>query len=785
MMDPKRMWSAVERLFLRLELSVQDRGISSTLLILYGILNVFMFLLGATEEISHKYHDLRKVTLPIGRGFGFTLNLNCALILVPSCRALMTALQSSRIGSLVEFEKATKFHMLVAFAVIIGSIGHGSLQTANFVVLSLWNIRSGIYSGAVLFGTGVALVVVLALIFLLSRRGLRENWRLYEMFWISHLLGMFVFFICLIIHGQHNAKLVTWYYVTPVLVIYACDVMYRILSQRKCTLYSENVLPRINQCGDVLLLKVPVQPSFRAGQYFQIRIPEVSRLEWHPFSPASAPSQDSLLFVIKRRGNWTAALFNFVGETRAKVFDLYGFGDSERVLNVHLRGPFGSPAEQMSRFEHVLAIGAGVGATPMTSVVQELMLRCPSSATERNQQGRIVHPENEWNADLASTSSEAMSSNLLSFAARLDRPHKCCTNNQRVSSKLVRRAVSVLSSVTMSVSILWLLLTRLALLLFALAVQTMDFSSSNFSPYTIPALNITDLVLCSLVSTTSVLVFIVSIVCVSTHATVPWYKKTLAVSDVTLLVLGSLTSLVLAALSCGLGKNAFVADGGVQLAVLVPFQIVLMCFRLYRCMRRLLAYGSVDNLELSETESLDFVWVMPSSSADRWLLKLLSEHPPKSNVRLKRFITQAHFDESEVDLFCNANEESDGNKLCTDTVTNSCLSNISTTRGRPDWSKLISELVSKTPSNGVIGVFCCGPPSLCRSVAFSCREAAHVSSKAALHFRKLKGEFVDSSVSSNLVGGACEHPDDQIDEEMNGSLALGLGVRVVFRQEVF
>jgi len=54
------------------------------------------FQYGAHIAIDQHYTDLRRFITPIGRGCGLCLDFNCALLLVPMCRALLTALRSTR-----------------------------------------------------------------------------------------------------------------------------------------------------------------------------------------------------------------------------------------------------------------------------------------------------------------------------------------------------------------------------------------------------------------------------------------------------------------------------------------------------------------------------------------------------------------------------------------------------------------------------------------------------------------------------------------------------------------
>ena len=44
--------------------------------------------------------------------------------------------------------------------------------------------------------------------------------------------------------------------------------------------------------------------KYQAGQYAQLRVPSLSRLEWHPFTISSAPADPFLMFHIKARGGY-------------------------------------------------------------------------------------------------------------------------------------------------------------------------------------------------------------------------------------------------------------------------------------------------------------------------------------------------------------------------------------------------------------------------------------------------------------------------------------------------
>ncbi len=55
--------------------------------------------------------------------------------------------------------------------------------------------------------------------------------------------------------------------------------------------------------------KVPT----KAGQYVFLNVPEVSQLEWHPFTLTSCPELDTINLHVRIAGDWTAKLAERVG----------------------------------------------------------------------------------------------------------------------------------------------------------------------------------------------------------------------------------------------------------------------------------------------------------------------------------------------------------------------------------------------------------------------------------------------------------------------------------------
>lgn len=90
------------------------------------------------------------------------------------------------------------------------------------------------------------------------------------------------------------------------------------------------------------------------GQYVFVRIPDISRFEWHPFT-ISRHDHQQLQLYIKDSGNWTGRLRTLKGLQR-----------------VHVDGPFGAPCQWFYQYDHAIVVATGIGITPSSAILDEL-----------------------------------------------------------------------------------------------------------------------------------------------------------------------------------------------------------------------------------------------------------------------------------------------------------------------------------------------------------------------------------------------------------------------------
>ncbi|KAM7527858.1 hypothetical protein LguiB_031268 [Lonicera macranthoides] len=363
--------------------------------------------------------------LCVAKGSAETLKFNMALILLPVCRRTLTKLRETFLGTLVPFDDNINFHKVIALAITIGSFVHVATHMGcNFVRIincrpnkfmailgQAFDYKQPSYEDflqSVLGLTGIFMILVMAFSFILATRLFRENviklpWPFHHLagfnaFWYAHHLLVIVY-ILLIIHGlflfltKEWYKKTTWMYILVPVLAYA--------SERILTFHDDNHRVDIDKAiiytGDVLALYMSKPPGFkyRSGMYLFVKCPDISSFEWHPFSITSAPDDNYVSVHIRTLGDWTTALKDRFAqicepevaqtkrgnlirlETRAKSnLDPSNSKIDQsqaRYPTILIKGPYGAPAQSYHKYDILLLIGLGIGATPFISIIKDLL----------------------------------------------------------------------------------------------------------------------------------------------------------------------------------------------------------------------------------------------------------------------------------------------------------------------------------------------------------------------------------------------------------------------------
>uniref|UniRef100_A0A1D1XZF6 Respiratory burst oxidase A n=1 Tax=Anthurium amnicola TaxID=1678845 RepID=A0A1D1XZF6_9ARAE len=347
--------------------------------------------------------------LTTAKGAAETLKFNMALILLPVCRNTITWLRNTKLGHAVPFDDNINFHKTVAAAIVVGIILHaGSHLTCDFP--RLISASDEMYSPLKdYFGqdkptygklvrdvegiTGIVMVILMLIAFTLATRWFRRNLvklpkpfdRItgFNAFWYSHHLFVIVY-VLLVVHGVRlylvhgwNRK-TTWMYLSVPVLLYAGE---RTLRAFRSGYYSVRLLKVAIYPGNVLTLQMSKPPAFRykSGQYMFVQCPAVSPFEWHPFSITSAPGDDYLSVHIRQLGDWTQELKRVFSEAcEPPVAGKSGLLRADETTKKNLPkllidGPYGAPAQDYRKYDVLLLVGLGIGATPFISILKDLL----------------------------------------------------------------------------------------------------------------------------------------------------------------------------------------------------------------------------------------------------------------------------------------------------------------------------------------------------------------------------------------------------------------------------
>ncbi|GMP34380.1 hypothetical protein CsSME_00007277 [Camellia sinensis var. sinensis] len=360
----------------------------------------------------------------MAKGAAETLKLNMAIILLPVCRNTITWLRNkTKLGVAVPFDDNLNFHKLIAVAIALGVGIHAIYHlVCDFPRLiqaspekyapmepyfgeqahSYWHFVKS-FEGI----SGIIMVVLMAIAFTLASPWFRRN-RVnlpkalkklsgFNAFWYSHHLFVIVYGL-LIAHGiklylTHKwYKKTVWMYLAVPIILYACERLIRLF---RSSIKPVKILKVAVYPGNVLAIHMskPQGFKYKSGQYMFVNCAAVSPFEWHPFSITSAPGDDYLSVHIRTLGDWTRQLKTVFSEVcqppptgksgllRADYMQGENNPNFPRVL---IDGPYGAPAQDYKKYDVVLLVGLGIGATPMISIVKDIVDNMKANDEEEN-----------------------------------------------------------------------------------------------------------------------------------------------------------------------------------------------------------------------------------------------------------------------------------------------------------------------------------------------------------------------------------------------------------------
>jgi predicted ferric reductase/Ca2+-binding EF-hand superfamily protein len=293
--------------------------------------------------------------MQVGRATGSCIDFDGALILVPMMSRLLARLRASWLGRMIPIDDAVAFHRIVGHALFALAIAHAAAFVAAYVTGHAATPLPHLLFATERGVTGVSLLVVFAIMWSFALGPIRRSSR-FELFYFTHLL--YVAWLALAIAHAPSFLVLGG---VP-LIGFAVEQLLR--RSRRTPLTS--VVSSVALRSGVVRLEVARPPgfAFSAGDYAFLRLPELAKHEWHPFTISSAPEDDTLTFHVRSLGNWTSAL-----RRRAES------GPEGLTSVAYVDGPYGSPSAHIFRSKVAVLIGAGIGVTPFASVLESIARR--------------------------------------------------------------------------------------------------------------------------------------------------------------------------------------------------------------------------------------------------------------------------------------------------------------------------------------------------------------------------------------------------------------------------
>ncbi|KAF5175995.1 Ferric reduction oxidase 8 protein [Thalictrum thalictroides] len=293
--------------------------------------------------------------MKLGTRFGLLAEACLALLLFPVARGMSIF---RLIG--LQFEVSIKYHIFLGTAMIFFATVHG-LST-----LFIWGIKHRLQdkiwiwqkTGRVYLAGEIALVTGLV-IWITSLPQIRR--KKFELFYYTHHLYI-VFLVFFLFHvGDRH-----FYMVFSGILLFALDKLLRIIQTKPETCLLSACLLSSNAV-ELTLSKHP-SLTYTPTSVIFLKVPSISKFQWHPFSITSSSSVDDekVTVLVRSEGWWTNSLYN-------KILAAVDSGANQvKCLLISVEGPYGPVSTEFLRYDSLLLVAGGIGLTPFLSILQEI-----------------------------------------------------------------------------------------------------------------------------------------------------------------------------------------------------------------------------------------------------------------------------------------------------------------------------------------------------------------------------------------------------------------------------
>ncbi|EFA78625.1 superoxide-generating NADPH oxidase flavocytochrome [Heterostelium album PN500] len=356
-----------------------DKGISSLIFIFHILLNIGLVIKIIFHFRKSEFYPFFGISLLTARAGAAIININSALILLPVLRNFLSWLRGTWISTYVPIDRNLSYHKLCAIGITLEQYGLSAEYVSKYYL----------YYKSVPGITGHVLIVVLLLICSSSVERIRRP--MFEIFYVTHHLFI-AYFILLCFHGYQQILKVapnSYMWVGAPVLFYVVERAIRLIrGNREVMLHLAKQHP-----SKVLELRMKKGNFiYKPGQFIFLNCPSIANYEWHPFTITSAPDENYISVHINIVGNWTGKLYKLMNSNEKLGVvqnEVLTGPDGGPILKID--GPFGAASEDVFNYKVLVLVGAGIGATPYSSILKHIKYQLKRLMSEQSEQGK------EWN----------------------------------------------------------------------------------------------------------------------------------------------------------------------------------------------------------------------------------------------------------------------------------------------------------------------------------------------------------------------------------------------------
>ena len=310
---------------------------------IFGILWYYYFKNPLFKCPCKKYYQ----GFPIAKSSATLININILTILISLSKTYKKFIY-------IRNNTLKKIHIYFGLSIVFWSIVHSISHYINFIKhMSILLINSGSWL------TGNILIFFLIIIVISTR--INNS----SIFYIIHNISTIILMIIICIHGsfctiKYNINTCpssqSWKWLLSGIIILLVEILYKYFF----TKYTSGII----KYSDKLYQFNFKLPKKYCGKLIFINIPEVSKLEWHPFTTSLYNNYTSEVSLhIKARGDWTNKIINHI------------YYNNIKKIKIKIDGPYHHLPKNFNKTlikEPTLLIASGIAITTFSYNLQKI-----------------------------------------------------------------------------------------------------------------------------------------------------------------------------------------------------------------------------------------------------------------------------------------------------------------------------------------------------------------------------------------------------------------------------